>query len=277
MEATDNSAVLFTPDLNQAHFEKISRILYATSKITMQTGKEELVKSRLVKRIRALGLSGFDEYIETVEKDAGELYQMVDLLTTNKTSFFRENAHFDFMKSRILPGIKSKGMRIWSAGCSSGEEPYTIAMVLNEALGSIALADTRILATDLSKRVLEKAVKGVYEEDTLKDVPVPLITKHFDCGDSKKPRQYSAKKSLRNLISFAPLNLMETWPMKGPFDIIFCRNVMIYFDKPTQEKLVNRFWGLLKPGGYLFSGHSESLAGMTHDFRYVQPAVHLKE
>jgi len=276
MESTE-PAVALNPELSRRHFEKIAAMLYATSKITMQSGKEELVKSRLVKRIRTLGLSGFDQYLESVESNPGELYQMVDLLTTNKTSFFRENAHFDFMKSRILPKTKSRGLRVWSAGCSSGEEPYTIAMVLREHFGDGDLGDTRILATDLSKRVLEKAAKGIYEEEILKDVPVALIPKHFDCTEAKKPRKYSAKKSLRGLITFAPLNLMEEWPMKGPFDLIFCRNVMIYFDKPTQEKLVNRFYTLLKPGGYLFSGHSESLAGMTHSFRYVQPAVHLKE
>ena len=276
METTETAAVTLNPELSRKHFEKIAAILYSTSKITMQTGKEELVKSRLVKRMRALGLSGFDQYITSVESSPAELYQMVDLLTTNKTSFFRENAHFDFMKARILPELKSRGLRVWSAGCSSGEEPYTIAMVLREFFGDGDLSDTRILATDLSKRVLEKAVKGVYDEEILKDVPVALIPKHFDCIDPKKPRRYSAKKSLRGLITFAPLNLMEEWPMKGTFDVIFCRNVMIYFDKPTQEKLVNRFYGLLKPGGYFFSGHSESLAGMSHSFKYVQPAVHFK-
>ncbi len=276
MELTETGPTTLNPELSQKHFKRIADILYSTSKITLQSGKEELVKSRLVKRMRALGLSGFDQYISTVDANPGELYQMVDLLTTNKTSFFRENAHFDFMKARILPVLKGKGLRIWSAGCSSGEEPYTIAMVLHECFGAGELADTRILATDLSKRVLEKAAKGVYDEDILRDVPVPLIPKYFDCVDAKKPRKYAAKKNLRSLITFAPLNLMEDWPMTGPFDIIFCRNVMIYFDKPTQEQLVQRYWSKLKMGGYLFVGHSESLAGMTHSFDYVQPAVHHK-
>lgn len=277
MQTNETSASILNPELSRRHFEKISELLYQTSKITLQSGKEELVKSRLVKRIRALGLSGFDQYLEKVESAPDELYQMVDLLTTNKTSFFRENAHFDFINARVLPELKGGRLRIWSAGCSSGEEPYTIAMVLREHFGGGELSDIRILATDLSKRVLEKAAAGVYDEETLKDVPVQLLSRYFDCVDNSRPRKYSAKKSLRSLITFAPLNLMEEWPMKGSFELIFCRNVMIYFDKPTQEKLVNRFWGMLKPRGYLFSGHSESLAGMKHNFRYVQPAVHVKE
>jgi len=277
MDSPEAAAGTLNPELGRGHFEKIASLLYSASRITMQEGKEELVKSRLVKRMRALGLGGFDEYLSAVNESPAELYHMVDLLTTNKTSFFREDAHFNFMKARILPELKGGRIRVWSAGCSSGEEPYTIAMVLREHFGAGALPDVRILATDLSKRVLEKAVAGVYDEENLRDVPVPLISKYFDCVDAKKPRKYSAKKSLRSLITFAPLNLMEEWPMKGPFELIFCRNVMIYFDKPTQEKLVNRYWAMLKPGGYLFSGHSESLAGMNHSFRYVQPAVHLKE
>lgn len=276
MDSSEAAAGTLNPELGRGHFEKIASLLYSASKITLQSGKEELVKSRLVKRMRALGLSGFDQYLQTVESSPAELYQMVDLLTTNKTSFFRESAHFDFMKTRILPEAQGGRLRVWSAGCSSGEEPYTIAMVLREHFAGGAACDAKVLATDLSKRVLDKAVAGVYEEETLRDVPVQLIPKYFDCAGAQRPRRYSAKKSLRSLITFAPLNLMEEWPMKGPFDVIFCRNVMIYFDKATQERLVNRFWGLLRPGGYLFVGHSESLAGMSQNFRYVQPAVHLK-
>ena len=264
------------PGLRSADFQRISDLLYAASRITLQDGKEELVKSRLLKRMRALGIGSFGEYLARVESDPAEKYQMVDLLTTNKTSFFREDAHFDFLKTRVLPGITGGRLRIWSAGCSSGEEPCTIAMVLREHYASGPQPDARILATDLSKRVLARAEAGIYDEEVLRDVPPQLTQKYFDCVETRKPRRYSARPALRSLITFAPLNLMEDWPMKGPFDVIFCRNVMIYFDKPTQERLVNRFYGLLKPGGYLFSGHSESLAGMNHNFRYVQPAVHLK-
>lgn len=266
----------FSLVLTRAQFEKISSLLYSAAKITLQTGKEDLVKSRLQKRIRELGLGGFGDYLELVSGDPAEHYRMVDLLTTNKTSFFRENEHFEFMRARILPGLRSGRARVWSAGCSSGEEPYTIAMVLREGLGA-ACGDVKVLATDLSARVLEKAKAGVYDEEGLREVPPGLLAKYFAPASAAGRGSYAVRPELRSLVAFASLNLMAEWPMRGPFDLIFCRNVMIYFDKRTQEDLVNRFYGLLKPGGYLFVGHSESLAGFNTRFRYVQPAVHLKE
>lgn len=273
---SDTEREVFDYGLSPAQFRRIAEMLYAATKITLSAGKEDLVKSRLAKRGRALGLTGFGQYIELAERSPGELYQMVDLLTTNKTSFFRENQHFDFLRAKVLPELKGGRVRIWSAGCSSGEEPYTIAMVLREELGEHC-SDVRVLATDISSRVLSRAAAGVYDEETLRDVPPQLRARYFDCVEFRPPRRYSVKQELRSLVSFAPLNLMGEWPMHGPFNVIFCRNVMIYFDKPTQENLVDRFYGLLAPGGYLFVGHSESLAGFETDFRYVQPAVHLRE
>jgi chemotaxis protein methyltransferase CheR len=276
MADTEGGGATFGMRMTRAQFDRVASMMYSASKVSLQDGKEELVKSRLSKRIRELGLPSFDAYLSLVGSSPAELYQMVDLLTTNKTNFFRENAHFEFMKSRILPGVRDKRLRIWSAGCSSGEEPYTIAMVLREFFGEGEQHDLKVLATDLSMRVLQKAKAGVYEEETLRDLPPMYQQRYFDCVDHNRPRKYSARHSLRSLITFAPLNLMEEWPMRGPFDLIFCRNVMIYFDKPTQETLVRRYWGMLRPGGYLFVGHSESLAGMTNNFKYIQPAVHLK-
>lgn len=272
---SDGSA--FDPVMSRKHFESISGLMHSASKVSLQAGKEGLVKARLLKRIRTLGLAGFDQYLERVGDSPEELCRMVDLLATNKTSFFREPVHFDFMKARILPELKNMRLRVWSAGCSSGEEPYTIAMVLREYFENRGAIDVRVLATDLSKRVLEKAVAGVYDEDVLSDVPAGLIAKYFDRVGTGAPRKYSAKAGLRGLITFAPLNLMDEWPMKGPFDLVFCRNVMIYFDRPTQEALVRRFCGILKPGGYFFAGHSESLTRMSHGLRYVQPAVYIKQ
>ena len=266
----------FNMALTQGQFDKIASMLYAAAKITLQAGKEELVKSRLQKRLLQLGLPGFDEYIRLVNKDPAELYRMVDMLTTNKTSFFRENLHFDFLRQRVLPQLSNSRVRIWSAGCSSGEEAYSIAMVIKDFFGD-DFGDARVLATDLSERVLAKARAGIYEHDSMCDIPQKFVTRYFDCVELQKPRRYCVRQSLRSLISFAPLNLMCDWPMRGPFDVIFCRNVMIYFDKPTQEILVNRFFDLLSPGGYLFVGHSESLAGFATDFKYIQPAIHLKE
>jgi chemotaxis protein methyltransferase CheR len=163
------------------------------------------------------------------------------------------------------------------AGCSSGEEPYTLAMLCHEAFPDIATRDVRILATDISHRVLAQAKAGVYPAENMSDVPAPWIQKYWARKQDAGGRAvFDAEKNLRRHVTFAKLNLMERWPMQGPFDAILCRNVMIYFDKATQQQLVERYWGLLRPGGHLFVGHSESLTGLAHKFRYVQPAVYVK-
>lgn len=267
-------------EMSPAQYEHISDLIYKLCGINLHIGKEVLVKARLTKRLRALNLCGFDDYIDFLEnEDSGtELSEMVDALTTNKTSFFRESQHFDYLRTSILPELSERGnkVRIWSAGCSSGEEPFTLAVVLREALPKIDDMDVRILATDISTKVLSKAREAVYSADILRDLPVGVVQRHFTCIKSKPCSSYKAKDSLKSLIQWARLNLMESWPMKGPFDAIFCRNVMIYFDKPTQQRLVNRFAELLAPGGHLFVGHSESLTGTNHGLRYVQPAIYKK-
>ncbi|NWF92203.1 MAG: protein-glutamate O-methyltransferase [Syntrophaceae bacterium] len=264
--------------LEKEQFERISQLVYHLAGIHLHAGKQELVNARLTKRLRALGLKNFDAYMEYLESGShqGELVAMIEAMTTNKTSFFRESQHFDYLRERILPELKARRIRIWSAGCSSGEEPYSIAIVLNEAIQNISLWDISILATDLSTRMLARARKGVYEINQLREVPAVLVSKYFTCVETNPVRRYQVNESIRRHVHFARLNLMEAWPMRGPFDLIFCRNVMIYFDKPTQGRLVNRFWKLLKPGGYLFVGHSESLTGSPHKFRYVQPAIYMK-
>jgi chemotaxis protein methyltransferase CheR len=267
-------------DLTSAQFDTIRALLHNTCGIKLAQGKESLVKSRLMRRIRVLGCSGFDEYLDHLENDPanGERIALIDALTTNKTSFFREHAHFAFMRERILPPLFSEksSLRIWSAGCSTGEEPYSIAMELIEASPDISHRDLRILATDISTRVLKTAREGAYVQDEVRDIPDSLLQKYFTCRGSQNGRVYRVNETLRRLVRFAPLNLMGPWPMKGPFDIIFCRNVMIYFEKPTQQWLVQRFWHLLASGGYLLVGHSESLTSSAHKFRYVQPATYLK-
>ena len=271
---------LLTVELNDTQFEKISQLLYRLCGINLRTGKEELVKARLVKRLRFLGMESFDEYLRLIEEDpcGEELALMVDALTTNKTSFFREPEHFEYLRQEVLPalGQNRARMRFWSAGCSSGEEPFSLAMLLREELPGLDRQDVRILATDISVETLGKAREAVYDEEILKDVPALLLQKYFTCTKSKPPRTYKAKESIRKMIYFSRLNLMDAWPMRGPFDVIFCRNVMIYFDKPTQERLVNCFFELLAPGGYLFVGHSESLAYVSHKFSYVKPAVYVR-
>jgi chemotaxis protein methyltransferase CheR len=266
-------------DLTQAQFEEISDLIYRLCGLNLHTGKEVLVKARLAKRLRALSFKSFNEYVRYIENDKSgrELSIMVDSLTTNKTSFFRESQHFEFLRTTLVPKWLARGgkIRIWSAGCSTGEEPYTLAIVLSESIPRIDRVDVRILATDISTRVLESAKRGVYSEETLRDVPAGLVQKYFDCTRSK-PTVYEVKPELKSMIRFARLNLMEEWPMHGPFDAVFCRNVMIYFDKPTQQNLIQRYWSILAPDGHMFVGHSESLTATSHDFRYVQPAVYVK-
>lgn len=266
-------------ELSAAQFSHISEMLYQLCGISLQGGKEGLVKARLSKRLRALGFSGFDQYLNHVEGDATgrELVTMIDALTTNKTSFFRDAPHFDVLRTAIIPEARAQGgLRLWSAGCSSGEEPYSLGMTLKETCSDAELSGARILATDISTRVLDRARSGVYDEEMVQDVPPALHQRYFHPAQTAPVRTYQVNDDVRRLVRFARLNLMETWPMRGPFDAIFCRNVMIYFDKPTRERLVARFHTLLRPGGYLFVGLSESLNSLTHSFHYVQPAAYQK-
>lgn len=268
-----------TQSLNPKQFTVISEQVHRLAGIRLPVGKEGLVQARLSKRLRALKLESFDDYLQRVESDrtGAELALMIDLLTTNKTSFFRESQHFDFLRDEILPPLAAsrEPLRIWSAACSTGEEPYTIAMVLREALPDIDRKDLRVLATDISERVLNQARAGEYARSTLADVPAALLNRYYEPVAGKADFRRAAS-SLRRLIRFARLNLMDPWPMRGPFQVIFCRNVMIYFDRPTQQKLVQRFWELLEPGGHLLVGHSESLTALDHRFDYVQPATYRK-
>ncbi len=267
-------------ELSDVQFRKISQLIYDMCGIKLCPGKEGLVKSRLSKRLRALGISSFDAYLEHVRNDRSgkELITLIDCLTTNKTNFFREVQHFDFLRSHILPPFRTEGrkMRIWSAGCSSGEEPYSIAILLREEWPSVDQFDVRILATDISTRVLDLATTAVYEEETVKEIDTPLLKKHFTCVRESPSRGYHVNDNVRRMVRLARLNLMDPWPMKGPFHVIFCRNVMIYFDKQTQLDLVRRFWEMLAPGGYLLVGHSESLTASSYRFRYVRPATYVK-
>jgi chemotaxis protein methyltransferase CheR len=264
--------------LKKAQFERISQLVGQLAGINLHPGKQELVRARLAKRLRALGLKSFDAYMEYLDHDhpEGEVVAMIEAMTTNKTSFFREPQHFHYLRRQIVPGLRNRKIRVWSAGCSSGEEPYSTAILLEEAIQDHALWDIEILATDLSSPMIAHARKGVYGTNHLRDVPPLLISKYFTCIETRPVRRYQVVELLRRRVHFARLNLMGEWPMRGPFDVIFCRNVMIYFDKVVQEQLVDRYWKLLKPGGHLFVGHSESLAGSPHKFRYVQPAIYVK-
>jgi chemotaxis protein methyltransferase CheR len=271
---------LMTCELTPGQFAQISRILYRVCGITLRPGKESLVRARLSKRLTALRLESFEAYLTYLDRDTSgrELLLMVDVLTTNKTSFFREAQHFAYLRQRIFPQLREirRPLRFWSAGCSSGEEPYTLAIVLREAFPDVDRWDMRVLATDLSSRMLTMARQAIYEQDTLRDLPSKILQRYFTRVRQEPTPAYQVKEQVRAMVHLARLNLMEQWPMTGPFEVILCRNVMIYYDKKTQEWLVQRFWNLLAAGGHLFIGHSESLTAGAHAFRYVQPAVYCK-
>lgn len=266
--------------LTAAEFERICSILFQESAIVLKEGKEGLVRSRLAKHVRRLGLGSYAEYLDEVEGDRSgcERSDMIDSLTTNKTSFYREGAHFDYLQDTVLPRLLGAGdrVRIWSAGCSSGEEPYTLAMLLHEVVRDPAKRGARILATDLSSKVLATAREATYPEAATAELPWPGAERYFTRVSGAGPRTMRVRDDVRALVRFARLNLMDTWPMAHPFQVIMCRNVMIYFDKDVQQRLVQRFWELLVPGGHLFVGHSESLTSLKHRFSYVQPAAYVK-
>jgi chemotaxis protein methyltransferase CheR len=271
------------PDLDAGGleaFRRVSRLMYRISGVNLTDGKQELVGARIAKRMRVLGQESVTEYVDFVEGPGGadELAHMVDVLTTNKTSFFREEPHFDFLASTVIPGWLASGgpLRIWSAGCSSGEEPYSVAMLLLDRVPDLARRDVRILATDLSRPVLAKAQAAVYDEPLLDSVPRALRDRYTTPkpGIPGGAPLREMNREVRSLVSFAQLNLMAHWPMRGPFDVIMCRNVMIYFDRDTRQRLVERMAGLLRERGHLLVGHSESLNGLDHGLSYVQPAVY---
>ncbi len=270
-------------EIDEKEYNYISTLIHNLCGINLHDGKKELVRARLSKRLRILGLGSFKQYIKYVEDDATkeEFSNMVDALSTNLTSFFREEKHFEFLRDNVIPewsnNKTNQTIKIWSAGCSSGEELYTIAIVLHEAENLLKKKQVKILATDISSRMLEVARKAGYKKDRITKIPKDIQRKYFLKGDNGFSDHYLVKPVLRDMVTISRLNLLGGWPMKGKFDLIFCRNVMIYFDKPTQETLVNRYWNVLNPGGYLFIGHSESLTGIKHRFKYSQPTIYRKE
>jgi chemotaxis protein methyltransferase CheR len=271
--------VLAPIDLSVSEFMQIRDLLYKICGIDMPAGKEGLVKARLAKRLKHLQLESFADYISYLKTDQSshELGVMVDELTTNKTNFYREATHFEFLAEQILPDLQQrKKMRIWCAACSTGEEPYTLSMQVHDSVTNIDQVDVRILATDISPTVLKKAQAGLYEQNQMDGVGVEQKRKYFTEDENNGQMIYRVRDRVSSMITFARLNLMHPWPMQGPFDAVFCRNVMIYFDRDTRESLINRFYEKLRPGGYLFVGHSESLSSLAHDFTYVQPAIYMK-
>ena len=257
--------------MTDADFEFVRDTVYKTCGIVLGEHKKQMVYSRLARRIRALGLSSHREYINYLESHKEkEFSEFINALTTNLTSFFREQHHFDFLKSTVIPELcqihqRDRRIRFWSAGCSSGEEPYSIMMTMMSNM-SLTNWDFKLLATDLDSNVLSRAAGGVYGEHHLEGVQTLIKDRYFDRIDAE---DYQVKPELKQFISFKRLNLLQPkWPMKGPFDVIFCRNVLIYFDQETKDTLFKRYADMLRPGGYLFIGHSESV-GKGHP--YLRP------
>lgn len=245
--------------------------------------KRQLISSRLSSTVAGMGYESFTGYVDhIVSKKSGKDNEiMLNKLTTNYTYFYREKTHFDFFRDTILPYVveskkKNRVMSIWSAGCSSGEEPYTITMLIKEFLGSQASSwDTRILATDISHDVLSKAKAGLYEEESLRELPPEWKRRYFTTVNGA-PGTYEVSKALHSNVIYRTFNLMDPIQFKLKFDVIFCRNVMIYFDQDTKEALVNRFYQASNPGAYLLIGHSESLNKERTPYEYIMPATYRK-
>lgn len=248
-------------DYTDKDFERVVKIIYKVSGISLSERKQDMVYSRLARRLRKVGLTSFNDYLNYVTENKEEQSAFVNALTTNLTHFFREEHHFEYLNDVLFPEIfakRTKRIRFWSAGCSTGEEPYTLAMTWEHLQNKPKNLDFKILATDLDTNVIESGKLGIYSNDKL--VPVgdeylKWFRQTSDCTENQK----KVSPKLQKHISFKQLNLMNEWPIKGPFQLIICRNVLIYFDKKTQEKLIKRYYDLLEPGGCLILGHSESL------------------
>ena len=246
---------------SDAAFGRIQVLLKQRSGIEIGAGKRMLIYGRLARRLRALGLSNFNDYLALIE-DAGseESRQFLNACTTNVTELFREPHHFELLTKRAVPEALRRGdrkIRIWSAGCSTGEEPYSIAIALSEA-NLLSGHDVKVLATDIDSDVLAHAQRGVYAVEKVAKL-TPAQRRYFQRGTGERQHLARVRPELKSILRFRELNLLAAWPMSGRFDVIFCRNVVIYFDVATRERLVRRFASLLNPGGYLLMGHSESL------------------
>ena len=270
-----------TPKMREADFRRFSQFITAELGIKLPPAKKTMLEARLQKRLRALGLGSHREYCEFLFSPKGmeqELAQLIDVVTTNTTHFFRESRHFEILAAKVIPDVlrrKGRGrVAVWSAGCSTGEEPYTLAMVLSECAEINPELSFSILATDISTQVLTLAKRAVYAEDRIEGIPEALKRKYLLRSKDRSRRLVRMGPELRSKVNFQRLNFMREFDFREDLDIIFCRNVVIYFDRGTQEELFKRFCGKLIPGGYLFIGHSESLTGMDLPLVQVAPTVY---
>ncbi len=272
-----------TLSLSDREFDEIRAVIKNLTGINMGASKRQLIYRRLQTRLKATGTSTFRDYLELLERgDATEREAFSNAVTTNLTSFFREKHHFDFLAKTIIPdivakkGSSSKRLRIWSAGCSTGEEPYSIAITLKEAQKDLAHWDVKLLCTDLDSNVLGVGKTGIYAPDRVEKIPQAQLRRWFTKSREQDDGRVKMSRALQDLMTFKQLNLMDDWPMRGPFDVIFCRNVVIYFDKPTQRVLMDRYANILADDGYLILGHSESLFNVSDRFALLGNTIYRK-
>ncbi|MBU1329617.1 MAG: protein-glutamate O-methyltransferase CheR [Gammaproteobacteria bacterium] len=277
MTSTHVDALACTPSaLSDREFEQFQRLIHQIAGIHLSDAKKPLVAGRLSKRLRSLGMASYGEYFKRLSKDTAELQTCVDLLTTNETYFFREPKHFDFLREQLSkPGAIPNGrpLRIWSGACSSGEEPYTLALLLADILGE---RPWEILASDISQRILDRARTGVYDLEDGQNIPRHLLIKHCLRGIDDNVGRMMVAPALRKRIRFEQINLNTALPDHGLFDTIFLRNVMIYFNAETKRQVVSRLIKHLRPGGYFFVSHSESLNGVDDTLKLVKPSIYRK-
>jgi chemotaxis protein methyltransferase CheR len=271
--------------MREIDYQFIRKLVYERSRINLGDDKHELVAARLGKVVRATAAASIDEYCRTLRHGASEddLARLIDAIATNHTAFFRENAHFDFLATRVLPELAGRraaerwrSLRLWSAACSSGEEPYTIAIRLAEEMPAVAPDwPWGVEATDISHRVLAHARAGIYGGETVSRIDRSRLRRHFLAGFGPQEGKFRVRPDLQEAVNFAHLDLVNgAYPFVEPFHVVFCRNVMIYFDRETQEKLVTRLIAQLVPGGYLLVGHSENLSGIQGPLQTVRPSIY---
>ncbi|MFP4023224.1 MAG: CheR family methyltransferase [Thiohalospira sp.] len=273
---------IFNAKMTSDDFDRLSKFIFQQSGIKMPPVKKVMLQSRLQKRLRELKITSFKEYADFVFSDIGqknEIIHMLDVVSTNKTDFYREPVHFDFLKHTILPEFVvsnsfNKSFKVWSAGCSSGEEPYTIAITLNEFKKNNPKFDYSILGTDISTQILQKAVLAVFKEERIINIPLEIKKKYFLRSKDRLAKTVRVTKDLRDKVEYRRLNFMdETYNISDVYDVIFCRNVLIYFNRDTQEEVINKLCYKLKKGGYLFIGHSESILGMNVPLEQIRPTI----
>jgi len=275
MRHVDAAEIDSVRPLAPQEFDQIRQLAYRTFGLDLKTGKEELVSARLRKLVRGGGFHSFQDYYKSIVQDRTgvSLLAMIDALATNHTSFLREPDHFQFLRDEVVPGLGTRdAIEVWSAACSTGEEVWTLAMVLNEALPNRRV---RIAASDISNKALNSAQRAVYPAERCHGVSAAWLSRYF-AAEGRPPVSYAIAPALRAQVAFRRVNLVESYSWPHPFPIIFCRNVMIYFDRLTQERVIAGLSQHLEPGGYLFVGHAESLTRVSHSLEYVRPAVYRK-